>query len=305
MVNVRKINAIADHPFSIYSPFPRLDFIIPGISHTMDSDATRHIRGPSGIKKSNKQGRRPGKIACTACHARKKRCDIAPHISSARTVAKKINAASREIQVAGVPTRPTRQQKPNRHHNSQKATITHEPQFHVNGFLPKGIDHDIPRWSAVYSSYSEMRRLLPSLTSISTSPSPSPEIEREIAHTQTAPSERRQDVSSSGLEASRRLQSGVLQRDCAEPSSIKGISIPVSRSRSRSLSPAPVGERVDLENAVAREAEIRHGGPASVTEGRVPRVPRVSRVPRVPRVLRVPGGGYDVFMNDLDALLRF
>lgn len=60
-----------------------------------------------------------------------------------------------------------------------------------------------------------------------------------------------------------------------------------------------------MENAVAREAEIRHGGPASVTEGRVPRVPRVSRVPRVPRVLRVPGGGYDVFMNDLDALLRF
>ncbi|KAJ5283384.1 hypothetical protein N7505_001364 [Penicillium chrysogenum] len=259
----------------------------------MDSDAIRHIRGPSGIIKPNKQGRRPGKIACTACHARKKRCDIGPPYKQC-THCRKEDQCCIPRDSSDRPSRPTPQQKPNRHHNSQKATITHEPQFHVNGFLPKGIDHEIPRWSAVYSFYSEMRRLLPSLTSastpISTSPSHSPEIGREIEHMQTAPSERRQDLSSSGLEASRRLQSGILQRDCAEPSSLMGISIPVSRSRSRSLSPAPVGEMVGLENAVAREAEIRHGGPASVTEGRVP---------------RVPGGGYDAFMNDLDALLRF
>ncbi|KAF4760389.1 hypothetical protein HAV15_005511 [Penicillium sp. str.  len=44
----------------------------------MDSTALRPLQGLPGITKANKQGRRPGKIACTACHARKKRCDISP-----------------------------------------------------------------------------------------------------------------------------------------------------------------------------------------------------------------------------------
>lgn len=181
----------------------------------------------------------------------------------------------------------------NRNHNSQQASINGN-QFNVNGFLPRGIDHEIPRWSAVYSSYSELRRLLPSLTSTSTSPSPSPEMEEDIAGNQTTPQERMRNVSSSGMESSRRLQCDVLYRDCAEPtSSIKGISIPASRSLSPSPSPspAPVDERVGLEKALACEAEM-HGNLHSTKE------------------MRVPNGGhsasgYDVFMNDLDALLRF
>ncbi|CAG7947730.1 unnamed protein product [Penicillium nalgiovense] len=180
---------------------------------------------------------------------------------------------------------------PNRSHNTQKAASNYENQFQVNGFLPKGIDHEIPRWSAVYSSYSEMRRLLPSLTSVSTSPSPSPEIEGETAYIQTAANETKPDVSSSG-ESSRRPHSGVLYRDYAEATFTKGISIPApqSRSRSRSRSSAPIDERIGLEKALACEAEILHGGLASAGE------------------VRVPSGedfGYDVFMNDLDALLRF
>lgn len=139
----------------------------------------------------------------------------------------------------------------------------------------------------MYSSYTEMCRLLPPLTS--TSPSPSLEMEEDIAHVQTTPIERNQDVSSSGLGS----KSGVLYRDCAEPtsSSIKGISIPASRSLSRSLSPAPVNERVGLEKALAREAEM-HGNLASAREERVPSGGH-------------SGSAYDVFMNDLDALLRF
>lgn len=178
----------------------------------------------------------------------------------------------------------------NRNQNSQQASNNHENQFHVNGFLPRGIDHEIPRWSAVYSSYSEMRRLLPSLTS--TSPSPSPEMEEDIADMQTATKERKRNTSSSGMGSSRRFQSDVLYRECAEPtSSIKGISIPASQSLSRSPSPAPVAERVGLEKALACEAEM-HGKPASMKEVRVPNGGH-------------PGSAHDVFMNDLDALLRF
>jgi hypothetical protein len=106
---------------------------------------------------------------------------------------------------------------------------------------------------------------------------------------QTAANEKKLDVSSPG-ESSRRPQSGVLYRDCAEVTSIKGISIPAPQSRSRS--PAPIDERVGLEKPLACEAEILHGCLASTEE------------------VRVPSGGdfgpaYDVFMNDLDALLRF
>jgi hypothetical protein len=120
----------------------------------------------------------------------------------------------------------------------------------------------------VYSAYSEMRRLLPFLTSAS--PSPSPEIEGQTAYMQTAANETKLDVPSSG-EPSRRHQ---------------------SRSRSRSRSRAPIDERAGLEKALGCEAEILHGGLSSTGKVRDP-----------------SGGGfgpaYDVFMNDLDALLRF
>lgn len=142
----------------------------------------------------------------------------------------------------------------------------------------------------MYSSYSEMRRLLPPLTS--TSPSPSPEMEEDITHNQATSEERKRNASSSGMGSPRRFQSDVLYRDCAEPtSSIKGICIPASRSLSRSPSPAPVDKRVGSEKALAREAEM-HGNPASMREVRVPNRGH-------------SGSAYDVFMNDLDALLRF
>ncbi|KAJ5209135.1 hypothetical protein N7449_003514 [Penicillium cf. viridicatum] len=257
----------------------------------MDPTAVRHIQSPPGITKPNKQGRRAGKIACTACHARKKRCDISPPYHQCTHCRKEDQCCIPRDSIDRLTNplgRPTRRRMSNRNHNSQQASNNHETQFHVNGFLPRGIDHEIPRWSAVYSHYSEIRRLLPSLTS--TFPSPSPETEEDIAHMQTTPKERKRNASSSGMGSSRRFQSDVLYRDCVEPtSSIKGISIPASRSRSPS--PAPVGERVGLEKALACEAEM-HGNLTSMRE------------------VRVPNGGdsdsaHDIFMNDLDALLRF
>ncbi|KAJ5399232.1 hypothetical protein N7465_009721 [Penicillium sp. CMV-2018d] len=252
----------------------------------MDSTALRPLQGLPGITK-NKQRRQPGKIACTACHARKKRCDISPPYHQCTHCRKEDQCCIPRDSI----DRPTRPRMSNRNHNSQQAS-NNGNQFNVNGFLPRGIDHEIPRWSAVYSSYSELRRLLPSLTS--TSPSPSPEMEEDIVHNQTTPQERMRNVSSSGMGSSRRLQCDVLYRDCAEPtSSIKGISIPASRSLSPSPSPspAPVDERVGLEKALACEAEM-HGNLDSMKEVRVPNGGH-------------SGSAYDVFMNDLDALLRF
>ena len=106
---------------------------------------------------------------------------------------------------------------------------------------------------------------------------------------QTAANETKLDVSSLGV-PSRCPQSGVLCRDGAEVTSIEGISTPAPQCWSRSS--APINERAGLEKALACEAEILHGGLASTGE------------------VRVPSGGdfgpaYDVFMNDLDALLRF
>ncbi|KAJ5163760.1 uncharacterized protein N7500_005590 [Penicillium coprophilum] len=258
----------------------------------MDPTTLRHIQGPSGITKANKQGRRPGKIACTACHARKKRCEIAPPYHQCTHCRKEgqlcIPRDSIESKTYKTVGRRTRQQIPNYNHNSQKAS-KNDDHLHVNGFLPKGIDHEVPRWSAMYSSYCEIRRLLPSLTS--TSPSPSPEIEEETVHVQTVPIERTQNVSLSGRDPARHHQSETLHRDCAEPASIKGISIPVSRSRSWSLSSAPPDERVGLEKSSACDAEIPSGDLASVDK------------------VKAPSGGshsaHDVFMTDLDALLRF
>ncbi|KAJ5188828.1 hypothetical protein N7491_005149 [Penicillium cf. griseofulvum] len=248
-------------------------------------DSTRHTQGPSGIKKAIKQGRRPGKTACTACHARKKRCDIAPPYHQC-THCRKEDQLCIPRDSTERTGRPARQQMLNRSQNASKNTSKNESQFHVNGFLPMGIDHEVPRWSAVYSSYSEIRRLLPSLTS--TSSSPSSEME-DIAQMQTAPIERIQHVSLSELDCSRNFQSETLTRNCVEAAPIKGISIPVSRSRS--LSPVPLDERVGLEKALACEAEILYGGLA-------------------PEEVIFPSGGdsrsaHDVFMNDLDALLRF
>jgi hypothetical protein len=252
----------------------------------MDPGAIRHLRSPSGITKANKQGRRPGKIACTACHARKKRCDIVPPYNQCthcrkenqcciprdsidRYVKRRKRTDTSKSYKAIL--RPIRPQMPNRSHNIQKAASNYEDQFQVNGFLPKELDHEIPRWSAVYSAYSEMRRLLPFLTSAS--PSPSPEIEGQTAYMQTAANETKLDVPSSG-EPSRRPQ-----------------------SRSRSRSRAPIDEGVGLEKALACEAEILHGG---LLHGGLSSTGK----------LRDPSGGgfgpaYDAFMNDLDALLRF
>lgn len=53
-------------------------FFSPNCYSAMDSTALHQLHSPSGITKTNRQGRRPGKIACRACHDRKKRCDIAP-----------------------------------------------------------------------------------------------------------------------------------------------------------------------------------------------------------------------------------
>jgi hypothetical protein len=111
----------------------------------------------------------------------------------------------------------------------------------------------------------------------------------DITPMHTASVERNQHVSLSELECSRQFQSEDLYKHCAEEAPIKGISIPVSRSRSQS--PASLDERVGLEKALACETEILYGG---LGPG---------------EVIFQSGGdsrsAHDVFMNDLDALLRF
>lgn len=92
---------------------------------------------------------------------------------------------------------------------------------------------------------------------------------------------------SSVLDSPGSFESDLLYTDCVE---VKGISIPASRSQSRSLSPMPAETRIGWENALAREAEILNGGLASPEEERVP---------------EDPISAYNSFMNDLDALLRF
>jgi hypothetical protein len=64
--------------------------------------------------------------------------------------------------------RPARHRIPNTKNLDCKVKTQKEKEIP----LPPGIDHEIPRWSAMYSFYSEMQRLLPS-----PSLSPSPEIE--------------------------------------------------------------------------------------------------------------------------------
>jgi hypothetical protein len=134
--------------------------------------------------------------------------------------------------------------------------------------LPQGIDHEVPRWSAVYSIYSEMRRLLPS-----TSPCPSSEAEGERT-ARVKEEEGSESVFADG--------------DCVGMDCLEGSGM--SASRGWGESSAPLDKRVGLEQGVAAcDPRLLHRD-FSLEEahcgGGV-------------------GAGHDVFMNDLDALLRF
>lgn len=130
--------------------------------------------------------------------------------------------------------------------------------------MPPGIDHEIPRWSPLYSFYSEMCRLLPLA---STPPSPSSENEENSADIEPTPNKQTADSAPTDD------QTGKI---C-----IKGIGIPA-----RSQCPPPRDKEVDWEQMLsAYEAGILQGSLASVeTQSR-------------------NSGRNDVFTNnDLDAL---
>lgn len=175
--------------------------------------------------------------------------------------------------------RSTRHRNHNRN-TSQKTITTNENticQFKKSGSpQPVPIHHEIPRWSVLFSFYSEVSRLLPS--SFSTSPCPSSEAAEDNADTENAANGKQGD------------EPTILRNaECTGAVCMKDMSIPTPHSRCSS--PAPPDKTIDLEQTLAaREAEIQHGDRSSVGLNR-------------------SGGDStfinDGFMNDLDALLRF
>ncbi|KAJ5365243.1 hypothetical protein N7517_008129 [Penicillium concentricum] len=105
---------------------------------------------PLQSKSIERNGRRPGKTACSACHARKKRCDIAwPHTQCANC---------RKGDEICLPRAPVKRSAP----QSAKDDRSRNQSYQLLDLpLPQGIDHEVPRWSALYSFYSEICRLLP------------------------------------------------------------------------------------------------------------------------------------------------
>ncbi|KAJ6019151.1 hypothetical protein N7522_001218 [Penicillium canescens] len=270
----------------------------------MDFSALHQLQTPGIIKASKRQGRRPGKSACAACHARKKRCDISPPYYQCTHCRKE-----GQICISRDPIeRRTRHRIPtrNRNHNLTANSDNDNDNDAVsdddyNGNIlpfPKGIDHEIPRWSAAFSMFSEVRRLLAP---------PSPESEEDCAEEESGDL---QDIAVadervgederdySGIErnqnASLELGSGdSSRRDISDDTSadevcIKGNSIPTSQSASQS--PSSEGRTDSGSVLAACRTGIVHENLSSMGEVRV-------------------RGGHDlderVFMDDLDALLRF
>ncbi|CAG7921817.1 unnamed protein product [Penicillium olsonii] len=272
---------------------------VPHIN-AMDLSALRLSAGIT--KSSNRQGRRPGKSACVACHSRKKRCDAAPPHYQCSFCTKED-----QLCIPRDPTeRPARHRIPSRNTMNMTNCTIKQPEKEKESSLPPGIDHEIPRWSAMYSFYSEMQRLLPSPT-----PSSSPDIEddRPAPQTQTqAQTQNQVQNSEKGkrpvIEAEHEAEPKPVAEeprpvepepetqknhtpgpsvDSPEVGHIKGISMPASQTRSASpLSQHQVDSRSSLESGASRGHAARGAERGRDFHGH--------------------GEG---FMNDLDALLRF
>lgn len=259
------------------------------------------LRLSAGITKStNRQGRRPGKSACTACHSRKKRCDAAPphyqcsfctkegQLCIPRDPAERYDSHAPQATRTSIlmHRRPARHRIPARNSNANPKTTTNATNCTINKqkeketSLPPGIDHEIPRWSAMYSFYSEMQRLLP--------PSPSPSLSPDIEDDPPAPSGSDERKKSAEPEVeSENLAHQPLNEDSPQQSHFKGISIPASQTRSASpLSQGQVDSKPRPRPGAA-ESSRGQGSSGGAENG---------------RDFNAHG---DVFMNDLDSLLRF
>lgn len=272
---------------------------------TTDSMDLTALRLNAGITKStNRQGRRPGKSACTACHSRKKRCDAAPpHYQCSFCTKEGQLCIPRDPVDRYVPTemrllhsnvlmhrRPARHRIPNRTSNAKinlATTINKQQEKEKDTSLPPGIDHEIPRWSAMYSFFSEMQRLLPP----SPSPSLSPELEDDDppAPGGSGEMEEERPVPEHEAEFAKNHTHHPLNDDSVGESHFKGISMPASQTRS--ASPSSQGQIESRLRSSSRPGAVEssHGQGSSGHVGNG-------------RDFNAHG---DVFMNDLDSLLRF
>jgi hypothetical protein len=134
----------------------------------------------------------------------------------------------------------------------------------------------------MYSIYSEMQRLLPS-------PSLSPEIKEENPPEMRSDAEENEQETEAPVpevESAKQHPSGWSKRGCADKGRIQGIK--KSTSQTSSASPPSRG-KVSLSQA-SNAADSMHSNTSSMarveTDGDI-------------------GSAHHVFMNDLDALLRF
>ncbi|KAJ5551182.1 hypothetical protein N7461_005880 [Penicillium sp. DV-2018c] len=183
--------------------------------------------------------------------------------------------------------------------------------IHLDLPLPSGIDHEVPRWSAFYSIYSEMRRLLPS-------PSTSPCSLFESGSGSESWGEGEKEGDGDGEEdgtvrvkeeVGERSDSGFGDGDCGSMGSLdcsggSGIST-TSLDWDESL--APLGTKsVGLEQEQEQEQEQSQGEVAACDPRLLYRDLALEEAPHCGSGIDIGvGAGHDVFMNDLDALLRF
>jgi hypothetical protein len=144
--------------------------------------------------------------------------------------------------------------------------------------LPPGIDHDIPRWSAVYSCYSEMQRLLPP----SASPSPSPEVGEDNPLAARRTVEEDKEALFPEIESPNDHPLGLFSGDSAD----EGTSTPALQTWSASPS---------------SRGQVYLGQTLSSADNLYDKDSSEARVEKDRDIVST----HNVFMNDLDALLRF
>lgn len=157
----------------------------------------RKLKGPQGVQKSTATSNQPQdkKMACQACHERKKRCiPVAAQrrcqyclqenqrclprerlnryvqrswlpfdLGSWRNWGLKLtcqlihSAVEEEPQKAKEKDQGKQQEK----EQEKEKEKSKSPRRTYNLPLPRGIDHEVPRWSAVYSMFAEVLNLIP------------------------------------------------------------------------------------------------------------------------------------------------
>lgn len=129
----------------------------------------RKLKGPQGVQKSTATSSQPQdkKMACQACHERKKRCiPVAAQRRCQYCLQENQRCLPRERLNRAVEEEP-RKAKEQNHEKEQEQEAAQEkeksksPRSTYNLPLPRGIDHEVPRWSAVYSMFAEVLNLIP------------------------------------------------------------------------------------------------------------------------------------------------